>query len=45
MHLLIIPDTVPNNPISVPKETNEEIIVMFFCNIGISSDVASSISL
>jgi hypothetical protein len=41
---LIIPDTVPNNPISVPKETNEEIIVMFFCNIGISSDVASSIS-
>jgi hypothetical protein len=37
---LIIPDTVPNNPI-VPKDTNEEIIVMFFCNIGISSEVAS----
>jgi hypothetical protein len=33
-----------NNPTRVPKETKDEIIVMFFCNIGISR-VASSISL
>ncbi|MNY22288.1 hypothetical protein D3C86_1558880 [compost metagenome] len=42
---LIIPDTVPNNPPNVPKDTKVEIIVMFFSNIGISNEVASSISL
>jgi hypothetical protein len=41
---LIIPATVPMTQQEF-KETKDEIIVMFFCNIGISREVASSISL
>ena len=42
---LIIPVTVPNNPARVPKETKVDKIVMCCSNIGISNEVASSISL